>query len=162
MTCDWAPTGVEFVSGSWDRTVRIWSIDSGGGKSRDVYHTKRMQRVFSTIYTPDSHFVLSGSDDGNIRLWKSHSSTPLSILTTRERSSIEYRQKLVSRWRHDSEIGRISRKRHLPKSVFGTGKLKRSMEDSARGKEERRRKHTREGDGKPKAERRKVVIAEQS
>jgi len=48
MSCDWSPTGTEFVSGSWDRTVRIWK--EGTGKSRDVYHTKRMQRL--VLYFP--------------------------------------------------------------------------------------------------------------
>jgi len=42
MSCDWSPTGREFVSGSYDRTVRLW--DTGKGKSRDAYHTQRMQR----------------------------------------------------------------------------------------------------------------------
>jgi WD repeat and SOF domain-containing protein 1 len=59
MSCDWSestcgigdvladllpigPTGEEFVSGSYDRTVRLWNRDEG--RSRDVYHTKRMQR----------------------------------------------------------------------------------------------------------------------
>jgi WD40 repeat protein len=42
MSCDWAPTGREFVSGSYDRTVRLWK--GGEGKARDTYHTKRMQR----------------------------------------------------------------------------------------------------------------------
>lgn len=42
MGCDWSPTGREFVSGSYDKTVRLWKM--GEGKSRDVYHTKRMQR----------------------------------------------------------------------------------------------------------------------
>ena len=42
MSCDWAPTGLEFVSGGWDRTVRIWK--EGRGHSPEVYHTKRMQR----------------------------------------------------------------------------------------------------------------------
>jgi len=36
------PTGEGFASGSYDRTVRLWDRDAG--KSRDVYHTKRMQR----------------------------------------------------------------------------------------------------------------------
>lgn len=42
MSCDWSPTGLEFVSGGWDRTVRIWK--EGQGHSPEVYHTKRMQR----------------------------------------------------------------------------------------------------------------------
>jgi len=36
------PTGEGFVSGSYDRTIRLWDRDAG--KARDIYHTKRMQR----------------------------------------------------------------------------------------------------------------------
>ena len=42
MSCDWSPTGQEFTSGGWDRTVRIWK--EGQGTHPEVYHTKRMQR----------------------------------------------------------------------------------------------------------------------
>jgi WD40 repeat protein len=42
MSADWSPTGREFVSGSYDRTVRLWK--TGEGAARDTYHTKRMQR----------------------------------------------------------------------------------------------------------------------
>ena len=60
MSVDWAPTGQGLVTGSYDRTVRLW--DAGrGARSRDVYHTKRMQRVFSVAATLDSRFMLSGS-----------------------------------------------------------------------------------------------------
>ena len=54
------------------------------------------------------------------------------------------------------------RTRHLPKPVYKAAQLKRTMLDAARVKEERRRKHTRAGESKPKAERKKIVIAEQS
>lgn len=40
--CDWSPTGLVFVSGGWDRTVRVWK--EGVGTHPEVYHTKRMQR----------------------------------------------------------------------------------------------------------------------
>jgi Sof1-like domain len=53
------------------------------------------------------------------------------------------------------------RSRHIPKPVYQASKLKRTMLDSHRVKDERRRKHTRAGESKPKAERKKVVIAEQ-
>lgn len=50
MSTDWAPTGREFVSGSYDRTVRLWT--AGEGKARDTYHTKRMQRFVSFLLVP--------------------------------------------------------------------------------------------------------------
>jgi hypothetical protein len=97
------------VSASWDRTVRIW--DRNEGRSKDVYHTKRMQRcvslsldlpldstragpdsvflfflhrVFDVAYTPTSTFVMSASDDGNLRsvLPSSHESFFLSSRPT--------------------------------------------------------------------------------
>lgn len=42
MDVEFSPTGVELVTASYDRTVRLW--DRAGGHSRDIYHTKRMQR----------------------------------------------------------------------------------------------------------------------
>ncbi len=67
MDVEFSPTGEELVSASYDRTVRLWSRMKG--HSRDIYHTKRMQRVFSAKW-PDSKYILSGSDDGSIRLWR--------------------------------------------------------------------------------------------
>jgi hypothetical protein len=49
MDVDYAPTGKEFVAGSYDRSVRIFSRDAG--HSREVYTTKRMQRVFQKSNT---------------------------------------------------------------------------------------------------------------
>ena len=59
-------------------------------------------------------------------------------------------------------IDRSIRSRHIPKPVYKAAQLKRTMEEAQRVKEERRRRHTRAGESKPKAERKKVVIAEQS
>ncbi|KAF8802147.1 WD40 repeat-like protein [Phlegmacium glaucopus] len=160
MSCDWSPTGLEFVSGGWDRTVRIWK--EGQGHSPEVYHTKRMQRVSSTIFSADARFVLTGSDDGNVRIWKAKASDKLGVITARERAAMEYRDSLKERWKVDSEVNRITRTRHLPKSVHQTSKLKRTMLEAQRVKEERRRKHTRKGEVKPKAEKKKLVIVEQT
>ncbi|CAE6500939.1 unnamed protein product, partial [Rhizoctonia solani] len=92
MSCGWSPTGQEFVSGGWDRTVRIWK--EGEGSKPVVYTGKRMQRVFATTYTQDARFVLSGSDDGNVRLWKARASEKLGVVEGRERASKEYRDRL--------------------------------------------------------------------
>ncbi|PSR75689.1 hypothetical protein PHLCEN_2v8980 [Hermanssonia centrifuga] len=159
-SCDWSPTGLEFVSGGWDRTVRVWK--QGVGTQPEVYHTKRMQRVTSTLFTADARFVLSGSDDGNVRMWKARASEKLGIIDARERAAIEYRDSLKERWKFDPEVGKVSRTRHVPKPVYKASQIKRTMLDAQRVKEERRRKHTRAGESKPKAERKKVVITEQT
>lgn len=69
LDVDFSPTGREFVSGSFDKSIRIFGMDHG--RSREVYHTKRMQQVNSILYSMDSRMIISGSEDTNIRLWKS-------------------------------------------------------------------------------------------
>ncbi|KDQ56695.1 hypothetical protein JAAARDRAFT_36189 [Jaapia argillacea MUCL 33604] len=160
MTCSWCPTGRSFVSGSWDRTIRLW--EEGKGRGGEVYHAKRMQRVLATTYTADARFVVSGSDDGNVRVWKAKAGEKLGVVTARERAAIEYRDALKERWRHDKEVGKVSRSRHLPKPVYKAAELKRTMLESRRVKEERRRAHTRAGASLPKAEKKKAVVAEQT
>ncbi|KAF8743550.1 hypothetical protein AX14_002104 [Amanita brunnescens Koide BX004] len=160
MSCDWSPTGLEFVSGGWDRTVRIWK--EGQGHSPEVYHTKRMQRVSSSVFSADARFVITGSDDGNVRIWKAKAHDKLGVITARERAAMEYRESLKQRWKSDAEVSKVSRVRHLPKSVYKAEKLKHTMLEARRVKEERRRKHTRAGESNPKPERKKVVIAEQT
>lgn len=73
MDVDYSPTGREFVAGSYDRSVRIFAYN--GGHSREVYHTKRMQRVFAVRFSGDASYVFSGSDDMNLRVWKVRHST---------------------------------------------------------------------------------------
>ncbi|CDZ97903.1 Sof1-like rRNA processing protein (contains WD40 repeats) [Phaffia rhodozyma] len=157
MSCDWSPTGEEFVSGGWDRSVRIW--DRTEGKSKDVYHTKRMQRVMDVAYTPTSTFVMSASDDGNIRLWKSKASASLGVVDSRERASREYRAKLVDKWGKTDAVRRIEKRRHIPSSIHNATKLKREMIDARKAKEENRRRHTKAGLTKPKAEKKKVYFS---
>ncbi len=75
LALDYSPTGQELVSGSYDKTVRIFNARDG--RSREIYHTKRMQKIFCVSYTMDAKFVLSGSDDGNLRIWKANASDKL-------------------------------------------------------------------------------------
>lgn len=136
-------------------------------------------RVTSSIFSGDARFVITGSDDGNVRIWKANASDKLGIINARERAAMEYRESLKERWKMDTQINKVSRygsschlgdshpslpprTRHLPKSVYQASKLKRTMLEARRIKEERRRKHTRAGETKPKAERKKVVLVEQT
>lgn len=159
MSVEWAPTGQGLVTGSYDRTVRLWDVGQGA-RSRDVYHTKRMQKVFSVTYTHDARFVLSGSDDGNVRLWKNQASEKLGIVSGRERASREYAQALRKRWRSVGDVAKIERQRHVPKPIRSAQKLHHTMSEAARVKEERRRKHTTRGSTKPKAARKSVIVEE--
>lgn len=167
MSVDWSPTGQNLATASYDRTVRLW--DTGkGARSRDVYHTKRMQKVFCVSYTLDARFVVSGSDDGNVRLWKHHASDKLGIVNARERASREYAQALRSRWSSVGDVAKIERQRHVPKQIRAAQKLQHTMTEARRVKEERRRKHTKvrsfylqqSGTKKPKAARKQVVLEE--
>lgn len=60
MDVSFSPTGQEFASGSYDRTVRVFPHRSG--RSREVYHTKRMQRVFCVNFSADARCVVYVAD----------------------------------------------------------------------------------------------------
>jgi WD repeat and SOF domain-containing protein 1 len=97
--------------------------------------------------------ILTASDDGNVRIWKSNSSAKLGPVSGKERSAIEYRQKLIEKWGASGDVRSVHDRRHVPGSIHNAVKLKRDMVEAAKVKEERRRKHTRAGREKPKAER---------
>ena len=158
MDVDFSPTGEGLVSASYDRTVRLWSRASG--HSKDIYHTKRMQRVFSVKYTPDNNYVLSGSDDGNVRLWRAEASLRQGVTSAKQRQSLEYQQSLKQRYAHMPEIRRIARHRHVPKPVKKAGDIKREELTSLKRRQENRRKHERKTAGKEprKSEREKMVL----
>jgi hypothetical protein len=63
--------------------------------------------VFSTAFTADARFVLSGSDDGNVRIWKAKASDKLGVIDARERAAMEYRDSLKERWKMDAEVGKV-------------------------------------------------------
>ena len=145
MDVAWSPTGTEFVTGSYDRTMRVFGVRKergtaghagagATGAARDVYHAKRMQRVFCVGYTADHKYLLSGSDDTNLRLWKARSSEKIGQLSSREETSLQYRKALVQKYAHLPEVKRISRSRRVPKFV------KKEMQAVMVQKEKRRRK----------------------
>lgn len=159
MSVDWSPTGQELVSGSYDRTIRLWTKDVGSN-SRDTYHTKRMQRIFSTAYTMDARYVLSGSDDGNLRIWKARASEKVGLMTGREKAASEQRDALMKKWSGTGDVRAISRRRNLPQPIKAAQRLKRTMLDAERTKEERRRSHSKKKHEKPVSARKKSIVSE--
>jgi WD repeat and SOF domain-containing protein 1 len=140
---DYSPTGKEIVTGSYDRTVRIFPIDQG--HAREVYHTKRMARIFSVQYTYDSKYIISGSDDTCLRIWKTHASEKLGNLLPRERLSKEYRDSLKTKFQHAPAIRSMIRDKKLPKVVVKARKLQNDIMKAQKEKENRNRKHSKQG-----------------
>ncbi|CAN0877923.1 Nuclear pore complex protein NUP107 [Linum grandiflorum] len=143
LDIDYSPTGREFVTGSYDRTVRIFPYN--GGHSREIYHTKRMQRVFCVKFSCDASYVISGSDDTNLRVWKANASEQLGVLTPRERRSHEYQKAVLNRYKEFEDIKRIVRHRHKPKSVLKAMELHRTVRDAEKQKRDRRKAHSAPG-----------------
>jgi WD repeat and SOF domain-containing protein 1 len=160
MDVSFSPTGREFATGSYDRTVRLWATDAG--KSRDVYHTKRMQRVFAVRHTADAKYVLSGSDDANVRLWKVQAAAPLARATPRERAARDYSAALVARFAHMPEVKRIDAARRVPRGIAKARAARAAEADKARRKAANVRAHAPRGSaaGVPEPERTRAIVAE--
>lgn len=159
MDVDYSPTGKEFVTGSYDKTVRIFPLDKG--HSREVYHTKRMQRVKKVLWSLDNRYILSASDEMNIRVWKANSSEKLGLLHSREKTAFNYSEKLKEKYAHHPEVKRIVRHRHVPKHVLHAKKELRAVRESDKKKEANRRAHSKPGSVPYVSEREKHVVNEQ-
>ena len=117
-TVDWNAIGTEFVSGSIDGHIRIWksthqTADAQKvGYSRELYKGRRMYNLEQVRWTNDNKYILSGSADGVIRVWKSERSMPLHKINARQRSYIQYANKLKEKYQHMPEIGLIMKFRN--------------------------------------------------
>jgi len=143
LDVDYAPNGQEFVSASYDNTIRLWDV--GQQRSKEVYHGKRMQRVLCCHYTPDGRFVLSGSEDTNIRVWKAKADQKLGVASNRETRAEAYRETLKKKFSRMPEIARIKRHRHVPKMIKTIGNKRRIMKEARQRKDANRRKHSKPG-----------------
>lgn len=160
LDIDYSPTGREFMSASYDKTIRLWSAD--GLKSRDVYHTKRMQRVLCCSFSSDGRFVFSGSEDHNVRVWKTNASEKLGVLSAREKKATAYRDKLKEKYSAVKEVARIQRHKHTPKWLKGRKEKLAVMKHGAKKKEDNRRNHSKPGAVPFVSERDKMVNEEEA
>ena len=62
-----SPNGYHIVTGSLDKTIRIWDVETGAAVSNPLMgHT---DRVKSVAYSPTGQHIISGSNDRSIRIW---------------------------------------------------------------------------------------------
>ncbi|RKO86767.1 Sof1-like domain-containing protein, partial [Blyttiomyces helicus] len=133
-----------------------------GGRDRwkmEMLRRASVGGIFCVKFTMDSKYVLSGSDDGNIRLWKANASERLGTATNRERNADNYAKSLKERYKHMPEIRRIDRHRKAPKAIKSATTTKRTMQDSEARKTDNLRKHSKPGSVPYEAERKKHILA---
>merc|ERR1712071_48781 len=160
MSCCYSPTGRQIVTGSYDKTLRVYNLHGNtGSSSTNVYHTKRMQKVFAVHWSADNKYVVSASDEMNIRVWKSNASERLGYLSAAQKSSRNYKEALKRKYANYPEIRRISKHRHLSKHVFTQASTQREMRDKIRRKDRNRKNNIKNYDIKPA--RQQMVVKEQ-
>ena len=158
LSIGWSSTGREFVTGSYDRTVRIFNYRSG--ISRDCYYGRRMQRVFCVNYTADAKYVISGSDDTNLRGWEARASEKIGQKVAREEQATYYKEALIRKYGHMPEVKRIVNQRNLPKFIKKQTGVKQLQKESAKRKQTNVMNHSKKGSVEWEGERKKAIVRE--
>ena len=115
-------------------------------------------RVYSVLYSLDDDYIYSGSDDTNIRCWKSESSRPDKLLSVREKTSINYRKKLQEKFKFAPEIKRIIRKRNLPKYIVNKQRVRHIQKESKYRKLKNVENNSRLGTLEYKSEKKEKIV----
>jgi WD40 repeat protein len=72
-----SPDGKQVVSGSFDKTVRLWDTATGAALQTLTGH---WGSVRSVVFSPDGKQVVSGSGDWTVRLWDAVTGAELQTL----------------------------------------------------------------------------------
>ncbi|MEE1323143.1 MAG: hypothetical protein UHE91_04910, partial [Bacteroidales bacterium] len=62
----YTPDGTKIISGSADKTVKIWDANTGECLKTLEGHSKY---VYSVAFSPDGKHIVSGSYDDTIKIW---------------------------------------------------------------------------------------------
>lgn len=138
---DFAPTGNAFVAASTDCTLRIWDVNqTTKSTSAEMFHTKRMAKVFSVKWSPDNAYIYSGSEDAVLRVWKPDASAPIRPLRGPEKHNFHYMRALKKKYANFVEVKRITNQRNTPKHIMRTAKRVQKTEKRELLKDMARRK----------------------
>jgi WD repeat and SOF domain-containing protein 1 len=111
-------------------------------------------------YSSDAQFVLSGSDDTNIRVWKSAASKALGLEKGRDERKKHYMTAVQNKFSHMPEIKRIAGDKPVPKGIKKARQIAHVQRSSERRKTDNKKRHHREDDSEVVPERKRAVLKE--
>jgi WD40 repeat protein len=74
----YSPDGTRIVTGSADKTARIWDALTGVQLAVLSGHT---DRIFSAAFSPDGTRIVTGSRDKTARIWDARTGAPIGVLS---------------------------------------------------------------------------------
>ncbi|KAH8822443.1 WD40-repeat-containing domain protein [Flagelloscypha sp. PMI_526] len=77
LSVAFSPDGKRVISGSHDRSMRIWDAESGTQVGKLDGHGNSVRSV---AFSPDGKRVVSGSDDNSVRIWDANSGKQVGML----------------------------------------------------------------------------------
>src|SRR5438874_11643082 len=75
----WSPNGRYNASGSVDRTVQVWTKDSGEHES--IRYDGHDDTVFAVAWSPNGRYIASGSDVNTAQIWQVEEPTVHNVIT---------------------------------------------------------------------------------
>ncbi len=72
-----SPDGKYLASGSYDSTVKLWSVESQKEVTTLQGHS---DYVYSVTFSPDGKYLASGSSDNTVKLWSVESQKEVTTL----------------------------------------------------------------------------------
>ncbi|KAH9386307.1 DDB1- and CUL4-associated factor 13 [Nematocida major] len=133
--------GTRIVTGSVDRTVRIFSNDTAH-RQEALYHNKRMQAVNAVCCTSDNAHILSGSIDANIRIWKLDPNASAKICTRTEEDARALGNIIKNKYKNVQQIVEVKRHQIVPSKLKKAMKNRYSHIKAEARREERRQENS--------------------
>ncbi|KAI5185504.1 DDB1- and CUL4-associated factor 13 [Nematocida homosporus] len=114
MDLTYFPNGQKLATASLDRTIRIFGNNLTHTQEH-IYHNRRMQGINALFCTNDSHYLLSGSTDTNLRIWQANPNRPQKLLNKTEEDSRALGSLLKRKYSQVNQLSTLTRHIILPR-----------------------------------------------